>query len=274
MGVRIEFYGLCLFVWEADRVRVLLPNATRLDRTHPDGSNPERVHYPYFINRDDTGAQFVLPMDGQRITPSTPAQKPARDALGDLINLGVLKAGMKLRADANAGTPALIAAEIMLLGGRIAVSKRAPTGNYEFLPGSAHRLTQPACRIVWEGEDDRIDFTIQTPSDQSAKTRTVRVDAKDGENRRVVIGNVCDPDVLHWDCEAVFCPPGTTVRDDDFKWLYHPFEWTSPTELPIPTVACGSIGGLSGGAVGFAAMGASVSTCFPGEWCPPLGPCP
>jgi hypothetical protein len=273
MGVRIEFYGLCLFVWDEDRVRVLLPNATRLDRTHPDGSTPEKVHYPYFIDRDDAGAQYVLPMTGQRIVPSTPAKKPERNALDDLIGLGVLKSGLKLRPDANAGTPELIAAEVMLLGGTLSVTGRAPTGHYEFLPGSKYTATHPACRITWESEATEVEFTIDTPSDPSAKPYDIHVRADDRTNQRVVIGNTCEPDMLHWACTAVPCPPGTTVRDDDFKWLYHPFELSTPTDLPIPTVACGSIGGAGG--MSFAPiMGASVSTCFPGEWCPPLGPCP
>lgn len=273
MGVRIEFYGLCLFVWEKDRVRVLLPNATQLDQTHPDGTSPEKVHYPYFIDRDDAGAQFVLPMTGQRITPSTELKQPDRDSLGDLIGLGMLKSGMTLRPDANAGTPGLVVAEVMLQGGKLSVTGRAPTGNYEFLPGSTYTMKSPACRVTWDSDATEVDFGISTPSDPGGKTYNVNVRADDRTNRRVVIGNTCEADMLHWSCVAVPCPAGTTVRDDDFKWLYHLFELTAPTDLPIPTVLCGSMGG--GGGMSFSpVMGGTTSTCFPGEWCPPLGPCP
>jgi hypothetical protein len=167
----------------------------------------------------------------------------------------------------------LIAAEVMLVGGKLSVTGRAPAGNYEFLPGSTVTMKSPGCKITWESAVTELDFTIDTPSDPGGKTWTCHVRADDRTNRRIVIGNTCDPDMLEWRCVAAPCPPGTTVRDDDFKWLYHPFELKSPTDLPIPTVACGSIGG--GGGMSFApVMGASVSTCFPGEWCPPLGPCP
>ncbi len=282
MATDLSFFGICLFVWESNRLRILLPNATSPSgATHPDKTKPNvaNVHMPR-LYLEGPNSTVAVNLNGHRVTIDGGAGKPTRGGVVEMIGIGQFAENIELRTNATAGRPSLVAGEVIVTGGTLSTRRSAPQATYRFnqsLRSHNYELTAPSCSLLW--------------SHSGTVTISVHADPKDPNGDqyilaqgpyRVVIGNVCNnPMPATWECEEVSFPPGSNVPDEDFKWLYHMFKpagtrrWSDllkGKELPVPeaiVAPAAAVASISGEA----SMG-TTSSCFPGEWCPPNGPCP
>lgn len=263
MSGTIDFFGLCLFVWETDHIRVLLPKTA--------DAGTRKKHEAYFVDRrraTPNGA-LIEPLSEHRVTFETRGTgRPGTGSLTDLIWLDQVCPGMTLKRDSD--LEELVEAQIILRGGRLAIWKKAPRGpdpcrfvrpTYPTDPID-YKVEKPACVMRWTPGQSEFDCVFER---KAAPPFRHRFRTSSAAPRRLLIGNVCgQPNPAKWECEEVSC--AGDVLDHDYAWYYSLFDYSGDELLPL--ASCGLFQRISrtGPRTG------TTSTCYNGGFCPG-GPC-